>query len=65
MIVQNPRSLNWDSFETPPWDSQDKKPFGCGCYGEAQSIIYGGRWWLPLSLGCGESSESRVARDLS
>jgi len=33
--------------------------------GEAQSILYGGRWWLPPNLGCGESSESRVARGLS
>jgi hypothetical protein len=24
-----------------------KKPFGCGCRGKAQSILYGGRWWLP------------------
>jgi hypothetical protein len=22
-----------------------------------QRILYGGRWWLPLSLGYGESSE--------
>jgi hypothetical protein len=26
-----------------------------------QSILYGGRWWLPLSPGRGESCESRVA----
>jgi hypothetical protein len=42
-----------------------KKPFGCGPRGELQSIIYGGRWWLPPNLGCGESGESRVARGLS
>jgi hypothetical protein len=30
-----------------------------------QSILYGGRWWLPPSPGCGESCESRVARGLS
>jgi hypothetical protein len=46
---------NWDSFETPPWESWDKKPFGCKCRGEAQRILYGGRWWLPPSPGCGES----------
>ncbi len=40
----------------------DKKPFGCGPHGEAQSILYGGRWWLPLSPGHGESCESRVVR---
>jgi hypothetical protein len=65
MIAQSPRSPNQDSFGTPPWESQDKKSFGCGCRGEAQSILYGGRWWLPPSLGRGESSESRVARGLS
>ncbi len=42
-----------------------KKPFGCGPGGEVQSILYGGRWWLPPSSGCGESYESRVARGLS
>ncbi len=42
-----------------------KRPFGCGPRGVAQSILYGGRWWIPLSPGCGESSESRVARGLS
>jgi len=65
MIVQNPGNPNWDSFGTPPWESRDKKPIGCGCRGEALSILYGGRWWLPSSLGRGESSESRVARGLS
>jgi hypothetical protein len=29
-----------------------------------QIILYGGRWWPPPSLCCGESSESRVARGL-
>jgi hypothetical protein len=33
--------------------------------GELQRILYGGRWWLPPSLGCGESSESKVGRGLS
>jgi hypothetical protein len=42
-----------------------KRPFGCGPRGEAQRILYGGRWWLPPSLGRGESCESKVARDLS
>jgi hypothetical protein len=28
-------------------------------------ILYGGRWWLPPSSGCGESSESKVAHGLS
>jgi hypothetical protein len=65
MIVQSPRNLNRDSFKTPPWESRNKKLFGCGYRGEAQSILYGGRWWLPPSPGHGESSESRIARGLS
>jgi hypothetical protein len=65
MIVQSPGSRNWDSFETPSWESRDKKPFECGCREETQSILYGGRWWLPLSPGHGESSESKVAHGLS
>jgi hypothetical protein len=65
MIVQSPESLNRDNFETPLWESRDKKPFGCGCREEAHSILYGGRWWLPPSPGRGESSESIVARGLS
>jgi hypothetical protein len=28
---------------------ETKRPFGCGPHGEAQRILYGGRWWLPLS----------------
>jgi hypothetical protein len=51
---------NWDNFGTPLWESRDKKPFGCKCRGEAQRILYGGRWWLPLSPGRGESSESML-----
>jgi hypothetical protein len=54
-----------DSFGTPPWESREKEPFGCRLRGKAHSILYGGRWWLPLSLGRGESSESKVARGLS
>jgi hypothetical protein len=65
MNAQSPMSPNWDSFETPTWESWDKRPFGCGPRGVAQSILYGGRWWLPLSPSCGESSESRVAHGLS
>jgi len=65
MNSQNPGSPNQDSFKTPPWESQDKKPFGCGCHGVMQRILYGGRWWLPPNPGRGESCESRVARGLS
>jgi hypothetical protein len=65
IVPQSCKSPNHGSFETPPWESRDKKPFGCGCRKEAQRIIYGGRWWLHTSLGYGESYESRVARGLS
>jgi hypothetical protein len=36
-----------------------KKPFGCSLRGVAQRILYGGRWWLPPSLGHGESCVSK------
>jgi hypothetical protein len=58
MNAQSLGSLNQDSFRTPLWESQEKVSFGCKCSGEAQRILYGGRWWLPLSLGRDESSES-------
>jgi hypothetical protein len=58
MSSQSPGSPNRDNFETPPWESQDKKPFGCKRDRVMHSTIYGGRWWLPPSPGRGESSES-------
>ncbi len=36
-----------------------KKPFRCSLGGELQSILYGGRWWLPSSPGRGESCVSK------
>jgi hypothetical protein len=35
-------------------------PFRCNLGEELQRILYGGRWWLPLSPGRGESSESKL-----
>jgi hypothetical protein len=35
MTLQSPGSPNRDNFGTPPWESRDKKPIGCGCCGEA------------------------------
>ncbi len=64
MNSQSPRRPNQDSFETPPWESRDKKPFRCRCRRVMQRILYGGRWWLPSSLGHDESCESKVARGL-
>jgi hypothetical protein len=53
--IQSPRTLTRDSFETPTWESWEKESFGCSLSGELQSILYEGRWWLPPSLGPGES----------
>jgi hypothetical protein len=65
MSCQSPESPNWDSFRTLPWESREKVPFECRCGGVTQRILYGGRWWLPSSMGHGESCESKVARGLS
>ncbi len=65
MSSQSLGSPTRDSFRTPPWESQEKVPFGCGSRGAMQRILYGGRWWLPPSPGRGESSESKAAHGLS
>jgi hypothetical protein len=65
MNSQSSDSPNRDNFKTHPWESRDKKPFKCRCRGETYKILYGGRWWLPLNLGRGESCESKIARGLS
>jgi len=65
MTSQSPGSPNWANFGTPPKESRDEKPFGCRCRGVVQRILYWGRWWLPPSLGRGESCESKVDRGLS
>jgi hypothetical protein len=44
-----------DNFGTPTWESREKEPFGCSLGGVWQRILYGGRWWLPPSPGCGVS----------
>jgi len=56
MTVQSLGTPTRDSFGTPTWETQEKESFRCSLGGELQSILYGGRWWLPPSLGCGESS---------
>jgi hypothetical protein len=48
-----------DSFGTPTWESREKESFGCSLRGVTQRIQYGGRWWLPPSLGRGESCVSK------
>jgi len=65
IALQSCESSNPSSFETPLWESRDKKPFGCEPCGEVQSISYGGRWWLPPSSNRDESCESEIAHDLS
>ncbi len=57
MIFQSPGNPNRDNFGTPPWESRDKKSFGCRCRGQMQIILYGGRWWFLSNLGHGELSE--------
>ncbi|CAM6044183.1 unnamed protein product [Sphagnum compactum] len=46
--VQSPGSPTLDSFGTPPWESREKMPFGCGSHGVTQRILYGGRFKLDL-----------------
>jgi len=41
MNSQSPENPNRDNFGTPPWESRDKKPFGCGCREITQRILYG------------------------
>jgi len=59
MSSQSPGTPTRDNFGTPPWESREKEPFGCSLHRELQRILYWGRWWLPPSLGRGESSESK------
>jgi hypothetical protein len=59
MSSQSPGTPTRDSFGTPLWESWEKKPYECSLHREIQRILYGGRWWLPSSPGCGESSESK------
>jgi hypothetical protein len=55
MTVQSLGLETQDSFETLTWESREKEPFGCSLGRELQSILYGGRWWLPSSPDRGES----------
>jgi hypothetical protein len=65
IVPQSRGSSILSNFGTPIWESWDKKPFGWGRCVEVQSILYGGRLWLPLSLGRGESCKSKIARGSS
>jgi hypothetical protein len=66
MSAQSPRTPTGtisgqfrDNFGTLTWESREKEPFGCSLSGVVQRILYGGRWWLPPSSGCGESCVSK------
>jgi hypothetical protein len=65
IVPQTCRTPSLSDIKTPTWESRDKKPFGCHSRGVVQSILYGGRWWLPSSPSYGESYESEVTRGLS
>ncbi len=61
MTLQSLRNLNQDNFGTPPWESWDKKPFGCRCRGETQRILYWEKvvaspesrpWWVLWIQNC-------------
>jgi hypothetical protein len=41
MNSQSPGNPNRNSFGTPPWESRDKKSFGCGCRRVTQRILHG------------------------
>jgi hypothetical protein len=59
MSPQSLKTPTRDSFGTLPWESREKEPFGCSLRWKLHRILYGGRWWLPPSLGRGESSVSK------
>jgi hypothetical protein len=65
MAPQSYESLTLTILGLPFGSPKTKRPFGCGPRGEAHIILYGGRWWLPLGSGYGESYESKVACGLS
>jgi hypothetical protein len=61
MGLQSCGRPNSGNFGTPTWESQDKMTFGFWFHGQTQKILYGGRWWLPPSLGRDEFCESVFA----
>jgi hypothetical protein len=63
MGVQNDESPNFEIFGTLGLGVPGRIPFGCSLHGEWQKLLQGVRWWLPLSLGRGESCESMYACD--
>jgi hypothetical protein len=52
-------TISGHHFGTPFRESQEFVPFGCSLHCELQRILYGGRWWLPLNPGRGESCVSK------
>jgi len=48
MTLQNPRNPSRDNFGTPPWESLDKKPFGCRCCRKMQGNMGEGGGFPPV-----------------
>jgi hypothetical protein len=65
MGLQSRRNPDFGNFGTPIWESRGKMSFEYWPYGQAQSILWGGRWWFPPSLDCDESYEFVFAHGLS
>jgi hypothetical protein len=63
IVPQSHGSSNLGDFGTPKWEFRDEKPFGWGRCKVVQSILYGGRWWVPPSRAVVNlvSSKSPVA----
>jgi hypothetical protein len=59
MSSRSPGTPTRDSFETPPWESWEKKPFGCSLGGRLQRTLYERRWWLPPSPNHGATNVSK------
>jgi hypothetical protein len=55
MGLQNCKNPNFKNFETHNLGVLGQNDIWALAPGQAQRIIEGGRWWLPPSMGCGES----------
>jgi hypothetical protein len=60
MSPQSCGSPKLENFETPTWESRDKKPFGCDPVKKHKVYYKGEGGGFPPSLGRGESCESEL-----
>jgi len=60
MAPQSCGSPNLGNFGTPTWEFRTKSQLDVGLV-ERRIVYYKGRWWLPPSLGCGESCVSNCS----